>query len=236
MAILEEEPKRYGCPKLIGLPDLVSATFPDLPPLCILELDRTKTSEEEAYMKLGEKFSSPEKCSKAYKRGIEKNREYEEAMWLAERSNKETKKETKKKRKRERKKVCIGVVGHPYILFDNYISLNATRKLKDMGVEVRTSFGFPKDAIDPTLSSLPEISWSLEREILAATCYFLQGKVDGVIAISSFPCGPLSIINEIISREVKKVVPWMNIILDEQTGEAGLVTRLESFIDIVKER
>ena len=57
--------------------------------------------------------------------------------------------------------------------------------------------------------------------------------VDGIILLSAFPCGPDSMVNELVTRRVKGV-PLLNLVLDSQTGTAGVETRLESFIDIIR--
>ena len=59
--------------------------------------------------------------------------------------------------------------------------------------------------------------------------------VDGIILMSSFPCGPDSMVNEIIVRR-EKDIPILNLILDGQDALAGMETRLESFIDIIEFR
>ena len=55
-----------------------------------------------------------------------------------------------------------------------------------------------------------------------------------VILITSFPCGPDSLSNEMILRNVK--IPITNLIIDEANSDTGLLTRIESFIDILEER
>jgi predicted nucleotide-binding protein (sugar kinase/HSP70/actin superfamily) len=40
-------------------------------------------------------------------------------------------------------------------------------------------------------------------------------------------------VNELIARRVKRV-PMLNLVLDSQSGTAGIETRLESFIDIIR--
>ncbi len=40
-------------------------------------------------------------------------------------------------------------------------------------------------------------------------------------------------VNELIARRVKGI-PLLNLVLDSQTGTAGVETRLESFIDIIR--
>ena len=55
----------------------------------------------------------------------------------------------------------------------------------------------------------------------------------GIILLSAFPCGPDAMVNELITRRVKGV-PILNLVLDSQSGIAGVETRLESFIDIIR--
>ena len=57
--------------------------------------------------------------------------------------------------------------------------------------------------------------------------------MDGVILLSAFPCGPDSMINELLTRRIKDV-PILNLVLDAQSGTAGVETRLESFVDIIR--
>ena len=62
-----------------------------------------------------------------------------------------------------------------------------------------------------------------------------RDQVDGIILMSAFPCGPDSMTNDMLLRLVKDV-PILTIILDNQSGSAGLETRLESFVDILNFR
>lgn len=49
-------------------------------------------------------------------------------------------------------------------------------------------------------------------------------------------CGASSITNEIMELEIRgnSNIPLLRIILDEHTGEAGMITRLESFVDMIR--
>ena len=53
--------------------------------------------------------------------------------------------------------------------------------------------------------------------------------------LSTFPCGPDALVNELVLRKVTSK-PSLNIVLDEQDARAGLYTRLESFIDILNQK
>ena len=78
----------------------------------------------------------------------------------------------------------------------------------------------------------PTCKWEINREILGGIVQH-EYDVDGMILLSAFPCGPDAMVNEIITRRVKGV-PMLNLVLDSQTGTAGVETRLESFIDIIR--
>ena len=78
----------------------------------------------------------------------------------------------------------------------------------------------------------PTCKWELSREILGGIA-LRQNDVDGIILLSAFPCGPDAMVNELIARRVKGV-PMLNLVLDSQSGTAGVETRLESFIDIIR--
>ena len=60
-----------------------------------------------------------------------------------------------------------------------------------------------------------------------------RNKIDGVILLSAYPCGPDSMVNEMIIRKFRDL-PIQTIVLDTQEGMAGLETRLESFTDVLK--
>ena len=62
----------------------------------------------------------------------------------------------------------------------------------------------------------------------------LNRKIDGIIALSSFGCGPDSLMVDEISYHAKqRKIPVLNLTIDEHTGEAGFVTRLEAFVDML---
>ena len=78
----------------------------------------------------------------------------------------------------------------------------------------------------------PTCKWEINREILGGIALHRE-DADGIILLSAFPCGPDAMVNELIARRVKGI-PLLNLVLDSQTGTAGVETRLESFIDIIR--
>ena len=76
--------------------------------------------------------------------------------------------------------------------------------------------------------------WLYSKESIGSLINY-KNAIDGVIYLSSFPCGVDSLVNELSIRKVQGI-PSINIILDESTATSGLYTRLESFVDILKAR
>ncbi|HEX2947954.1 MAG TPA: hypothetical protein VHV83_00020, partial [Armatimonadota bacterium] len=59
--------------------------------------------------------------------------------------------------------------------------------------------------------------------------------VDKIILVGAFECGPESIVESYIEKEAQSQgIPLMVLSMDEHSGEAGLVTRLEAFMDTEK--
>lgn len=75
------------------------------------------------------------------------------------------------------------------------------------------------------------IYWKLSAQIVGGIETY-KDLVDGIVLISTFPCGPDSIFNELAIRTIKDK-PILSLIIDEQDASAGIETRLESFTDII---
>jgi len=137
-------------------------------------------------------------------------------------------------------KLKVAVIGHPYNVYDSHINMNVIGKLRHMGARVVTAEQLPEKVILKNTNWLPKkLFWTLGQRMTGAAKYYLEeGCVDGMVHISAFACGPDSMIGELIERYARKQgrVPFLNLIIDEHTGEAGLVTRLEAFLDMVRWR
>ena len=82
--------------------------------------------------------------------------------------------------------------------------------------------------------------WQTEDEILKTARYFLtegRSEIDGVIFLTSFACGPDSLIQEIVMRDMKESqIPYLSLVLDEHSGESGLVTRIQALIEMIRHK
>ena len=126
-------------------------------------------------------------------------------------------------------------MAHPYVIYDDYLGSNIIKYLKDMNIDIlysdrmnRRESIYYADAFSNTLYFL------YSKEIIGSVFYYKEA-VDGIIFLSSFPCGPDSLVNELAIRKISGI-PLINITIDESSATSGLITRLESFIDIIKAR
>lgn len=120
----------------------------------------------------------------------------------------------------------IAVVGHPYNLYDPSINHQLLTRLARLGVNVLTPERLgPQPADD---------YWAFEYELVGAARLALERGVKGLIAVVAFGCGPDAILVDELQRlSGESGVPLMTLVLDEHSGEAGLVTRLEAFVDML---
>ena len=132
-------------------------------------------------------------------------------------------------------KLKLLIIAHGYNLHDKYIGEPILRILEGMdAVAINGSIVDYKKAMQKATVFSETLPWALSRELVGAIAEY-QDAVDGIVLLSSFPCGPDSMVNEIIIRRVKNK-PILNLILDGQEGSAGIETRLESFLDIIRYR
>ncbi|HHT66195.1 MAG TPA: CoA protein activase, partial [Clostridiales bacterium] len=74
-------------------------------------------------------------------------------------------------------------------------------------------------------------------ETVASTVHYVDAGLDGVIQVLPFGCMPEIVAESIlpsISRDLN--FPIMTLTMDELTGEAGYMTRLEAFVDLLLQK
>ncbi len=150
----------------------------------------------------------------------------------------------------------VDLTGEIYLVCDKFSNQDITRELGKMGVQTRRSLtisGFIKDAIIPEAFRKGETH--LQRAFRMAKPYLMRDiggdslecvsdvayaderGIDGIIHISPFTCMP-----EIMSQNIFPAmrencdIPILPLIMDEQTGKAGYLTRLEAFVDLMRRR
>ena len=139
---------------------------------------------------------------------------------------------------REKSQRAIGLIGHPYCLYDSFINLDTIGLLHRYGFKVLAPEFFTPQQIEVELGVLAKpLFWTLSQRIFGTFRLLCKQKVEGVIYLSAFACGPEALIGELIKKEAKVLgLPLLQLDLDEHSGEAGFVTRIEAFIDLLNRK
>lgn len=239
--LVSVEPRSYICPKFMGVPDMIKASIADLPPVLdmLVDISRTDKVFNQEVVRIGRCFTRDRTAiSRAFRHGVAEQRRCEEicqagystteAISLWEGGAVELP---------DRYDLQIGVLGHGYSLYDQTISMNLIQRLRNMGCRVVLPEGCSHIKIEAAAATLPKrVFWTLGRKNMGAALYFdQQEQIDGIIYLACFGCGPDSMIGDLIERKIKNK-PFMMITIDEHTGEAGMVTRLEAFCDMLHRR
>lgn len=148
----------------------------------------------------------------------------------------------------------VGIVGEIYTGIEHSASFGIQERLGSMGVEVerkvtvsnwiiehmiKKGLHLPRDlkyqeAAKPWLGAM---IGGHAQETVGHTVLYAQQGYDGVIQIFPFSCMP-----EIVAESLLPIVerelgmPVLTLIIDEMTGEAGYMTRVEAFIDMLEKR
>ena len=216
--------KKRVCVKFNGIYDVVNNIFPDIK-ILDYNIDNLKFKYELfGFIKMGLKLNGNIfRIIYAYIIGKIKEYKYNKTLILKQ----------DKVMRSNRLKVLI--VSHPYIVYDKYLSSNIINYLKDEDIDILYSDRMNrKESIYYAEEESNTLYFLYSKENIGSAFYY-KDLVDGIIFLSSFPCGVDSLVNELVIRKIDNV-PCINIILDDSTSTGGLYTRLESFVDIIKAR
>lgn len=216
--------KKRVCVKFNGIYDVVNNIFPDIK-ILDYNIDNLKFKYELfGFIKMGLKLNGNIfRIIYAYIIGKIKEYKYNKTLIL------------KQDKVMRSNKLKVLIVSHPYIVYDKYLSSNIINYLKDEDIDILYSDRMNrKESIYYAEEESNTLYFLYSKENIGSTFYY-KDLVDGIIFLSSFPCGVDSLVNELVIRKIDNV-PCINIILDDSTSTGGLYTRLESFVDIIKAR
>jgi predicted nucleotide-binding protein (sugar kinase/HSP70/actin superfamily) len=132
--------------------------------------------------------------------------------------------------------ISVALASHAYNIYDERISMKIFDKLREMDVKVYSELQLTKEQLDEGVNTLGQKTyWANEYEMTGCAGHYLKdNKIDGIITLTAFGCGPDSLMVERITRKSKQFnKPLLNLTIDEHTGEAGFITRLEAFVDML---
>ena len=132
--------------------------------------------------------------------------------------------------------ISVALVSHGYNIYDERTSMKIIEKLEKMDVKVFTSLQLTDEQMEEGIAALGQKRyWANEYEMTGTAGHYLKdNKIDGIVTLNAFGCGPDSLMVERITRKAKEAgKPLLSLTIDEHTGEAGFITRLEAFIDML---
>jgi predicted nucleotide-binding protein (sugar kinase/HSP70/actin superfamily) len=250
-AIRSVQSNVYNCSKFLGLPDMTRAVIPEAPPILEIEIDinQGKRKLYQAIYKLGRDLTwNPFKVRQASLAAWQAYRNYREVMSsqgltppeAIERITGTSEAETRLPTEQlTSTRATIALIGHPYLIYDEYTNHRLIHRLEQANIKVLTPEMLTTEELEAAIARLVgKAYWTYEEEVVGAGGHYLQNGADGVIGIMAFGCGPDSLMMDMVRRRATRLrdTPFMNLTLEEHTAEAGLVTRLEAFLDMLYRR
>ena len=126
------------------------------------------------------------------------------------------------------------LVSRPYNGCDEGVSLELPKKLANLGVET-----IPMDMLDLQKAPISDPSlhkglyWTYGQKIIRAAEIIRQDPRLFAVYLSNFSCGPDSFLLTFF-KDVMKKKPCLQLELDEHSAGAGVITRLEAFLESLK--
>jgi predicted CoA-substrate-specific enzyme activase len=126
----------------------------------------------------------------------------------------------------------VVLLGRPYNSADPYLNLSLVEKLINQNV-----MPIPVDMLElktPAIfKNYRNMYWPNGQKIIAAAQFVAESDNLHAVYLSNFRCGPDSFIWHYISEELKGK-PFLHLEVDEHSADAGMVTRIEAFLDSLR--
>ena len=239
-------PKIYNCSKIRGLPDLVRNVIKA--DINIIEPTLDKSAKKQGLYEFLTEAVKPfgitdfDEIKKASKQGwkvynnflvmMRSGMDYKKAINYALQG----KVFIEEAQKTKSAPINVALISHGYNMYDERATMKIFDKLEKMDVKVYTALQLTNEQMAEGIAALGQKKyWANEDEMIGAAGHYLKdNKIDGIISINAFGCGPDSLMVDRITRKAKEFnKPMLVLTIDEQTGEAGFITRLEAFIDML---
>jgi predicted nucleotide-binding protein (sugar kinase/HSP70/actin superfamily) len=128
--------------------------------------------------------------------------------------------------------VAMVIVSRPYNGFDAGLNLNLPRKLRQLGILAIPMDFLPLD--DPQeIEEIKPMYWRYGQKILAAADLIRLDPRLYAVYVTNFSCGPDSFIQHFF-KERMRGKPYLEIEIDEHSSDVGAITRLEAFLDSLR--
>ena len=215
--------RSYNCPLIQGIPFMLRPAFKDKAKIInpTIFIAKEKRNIEKQMMKLGKEFGKEKKeIASAITVALKAQEEFE--MMRQKRGQ-----EVLGTLKRDNEAVVI--IGKPYNVHDVGLNLNIAKKLRNLGV-----LAIPFDFLSLDCIELPShysnLVWKNEQNLLRGAMFARGNKSLNPIMITNYGCGPDAFFSKYLEDAMEED-PYLVLEVDEHSGDAGMTTRIEAFID-----
>lgn len=151
---------------------------------------------------------------------------------------------------KQRRPLKIGIIGEIYVVLEPAANHYIQIMLGEMGVETDRSIYLSAYTRNNTIINLEEDIHQVARPYLneapigghgvnsiGETVLYARHGFDGVVQLAPFACIPEIVAKSIIPSISHDLdIPVLTLFIDEQTGKAGVQTRLEAFVDLLQKK
>lgn len=121
---------------------------------------------------------------------------------------------------------AVLLAGHSYSAFSPEASQSVGKKLSSMGIAA-----IPSDCLAPAGEG--PMAWHFANEILNAVAIAKQHPNLFLLCVSNFSCTIDAFTQSLLASEMG-ATPYLILEIDAHTADAGIQTRIEAFLDIVR--
>ncbi|MBN2057571.1 MAG: CoA activase [Candidatus Saganbacteria bacterium] len=127
---------------------------------------------------------------------------------------------------------ALAIISRPYNGADPALNLDIPKKLKELGV-----LAIPIEYLPISRAQIadehPNMYWNYGQKLLAAAAFINEHETLSAVHITNFRCGPDSFISHLMQDTIKNK-PYLELEVDEHSSDTGVITRLEAFLDSLK--
>lgn len=150
----------------------------------------------------------------------------------------------------EREIIHVGVVGEIYLTLEPFVNLYIEERLGKLGVQVHRELFLGHWILDHILrrvdrtayleAAVPYLNQMIGghgQETVGQTVLYARQGLAGVVQVAPFTCMPEIVAESILPTVSRKEgIPVLSLFFDEHSGEAGVQTRVEAFVDLVRKK
>ncbi len=220
----EDVARSYNCPFIQGIPFMLRPAFEDkvkiLSPTIFMAKDKRLKKQ---LLKIGKELGKKGRdVSLAVTAALRAQQEFEEKRLRRGQEILEN---------LEQDNEAVVIIGKPYNVHDVGLNLNISKKLRKLGILAIPYDFLPLDRVELP-SHYSNLVWKNEQNLLRGAMFAKSHKNLNPIMITNYGCGPDAFFTKYL-EDIMEEDPCLVIEVDEHSGDAGMTTRIEAYIDTI---